>query len=310
MVIRWVGATAALIIISIVILIVYAQLSNWDLGNRLAQVMTAPAPFPNGPTRTDSDPKVRLILHKTLPDEDAIEMSMDLNLSGNLVEQMKRDNIRGMEAEIRDATGISDFFLAQRVTVGPNSERLGDNGVSASTEHFEMPFFPSLSGFPFDTTRLLVIVSVKNPAVGYFSPLQIEVVKMLPARVMALSTVGGNLQIELSRSPIEKVFVVLGAMVFILLSLTIAGAVFATPEGLSSIEGILAVAGFVLSASGFRDLLGVPKSTGISLFDIVTFGLPFVLLTSSVLTSTVRRYFGGSNGHPSQDRNAHEATVR
>jgi len=69
-------------------------------------------------------------------------------------------------------------------------------------------------------------------------------------------------------------------------------------------ESMLSVAGFVLSASGFRDLLGVPKSTGISLFDIVTFGLPFVLLTSSVLVATLRPYFRSSEIHSPQDRDA------
>ena len=116
---------------------------------------------------------------------------------------------------------------------------------------------------------------VKNPSFGYFVPNTIEVEKMVPGRVMTLSVKGGNLKIELSRSPIEISFVILGAMVFIMLSAMITLAIFSAPKGLTGTEGIVAVAGFILSLRlAFGILFGfVPRASGTTLFELLTFGL-------------------------------------
>jgi len=275
-----IGTSAVLLLLGIV------QLLNWDIGGRSSEMREAP-PLSESHHPSDSAPMLVLTIHRILYDENAVEMSADLRLSDSLIDDLRKRNISYLTAEVRDASGLGDVYLANTVRVDVASLRPGVSATSAQSQRFQVPFVPSIATFPFDRTIVTVIPEVYDSEDSLIDN-KTEVLSMIPGRRMTFPASYGNLQIDLSRSPLQDIFVVLSATVFFLLSIAIVIVILSSRDRLSGAEGIVAVAGFVLASSGFRDLLEVPKWTGTSFLEIVTFGIPFSLLTLAVLISLAR----------------------
>ena len=73
-----------------------------------------------------------------------------------------------------------------------------------------------------------------------------------------------------------------------MLTLIIAAKLFVSSPPLSGLQEILAIAGYLVGAVGFRGLLGVSRTAGGSTLEVLTFGVPFLVLAIGLVASAVR----------------------
>jgi hypothetical protein len=297
---RWIAIALLVIAGATAVLAVWAKLVDWDVESRLSEMQTAPPMFSLEHPNPELRPTIRLTLHRILQDENAIEASANLSFSRQFADYLKGQRTQFLIANIHDGTGLTDYLVEHSVKVEADSSETGGRALLAETPRFQLPFYPSLDSFPFDKTVLLVVVDVKDPGNYIWLDNTIEVVTTVPGREMSLSNKSGSLEIDLARLPSEKIFVVVGASVFFILSLVIFFAIISKKDSLSGVDGTVAVAGFILAASGFRDLLGVPKETGPCLLEIAVFGIPFILIVSAVLYAMPRSYWLETNEDSSE----------
>src|SRR5207249_4889490 len=84
-------------------------------------------------------------------------------------------------------------------------------------------------------------------------------------------------EITLTRTSTEKIFVLLGGLVFLALSFVIFITLVKSTV-LKRFEELLAIAGYLVAATGFRDLLGISREAGVSAFEVIVLGFRFFLL--------------------------------
>src|SRR5207245_1467171 len=110
----------------------------------------------------------------------------------------------------------------------------------------------------------------------------------LPFRILTVSGDPLNSRIRLSRSPTEKALVILGGFVFLALSVSVVVLLFRSSTGFKGWEELLAFGGYLVSAAGFREMLGISRATGASAFEVGVFGIPLVAAASVVVLALVR----------------------
>ena len=215
-------AVAALVAMATVLAaILYFQLVNWDIQGRLTQTATVQTPSAKSSV---PPPTVRLVIHRLLPDENAVEVSAVLTLPSETAESLRRSNGASyVRAEIRDAFNIQEYFLSTGVNENTDAVEPGFAAASVETQKFDLPFYPSIAGFPFDKVLVRAEITVYLPNHILLERPTLEVQKAIPGRTMEAKDDGGFILIALSRGPMEKAFVLLSAGVFIFLSLVIWG---------------------------------------------------------------------------------------
>jgi len=144
---------------------------------------------------------------------------------------------------------------------------------------------PSVYGFPFDDLSIRPIFEVSRDGT-YTDHYRLEVQKALPGRLMEVSNETIPV-IRLTRSPTEKAIVLVSAVVFLFLSGILVYGLFAARRGLTTLEELLAVGGYMVAAAGFRELLGVSRAAGTSALEIAVIGIPLLLLAIAVGRSFV-----------------------
>lgn len=189
---------------------------------------------------------------------------------------------------VRDGSSYQPFGIQSDVTLDNVSANI-EGGVAVAavqSKRFFLPALPSIGGFPFDDLYIRPIVDVSRN--GNYTPhFRLDVQKALPGRILEVT--GDNIpEIRLTRSPTEKAIVITSSLIFLFLSGILAYSLLAMGQGLSILQDLLAVGGYLVAAAGFREILGVSRSSGATALEVVVIGIPLLLLMIVVGLTFIR----------------------
>jgi hypothetical protein len=258
---------------------------NEDLRGRATEIVSVPG------VRVKSQGKsalVRLVVHRISPEENVVDASLILIVDGDqpLMTEVAAGK-RKIFAEIRDASTIAPVELHSQVSLDAAAFRSGFSSAAVESEHFSLPASPSVNSYPFDDVQLFAIVSLYTDD-REFVPFDVEVQRATPGRRLIATGHDGNLRITLTRTSIEKIYLLTAATIFFVLSIIVAAGLFLSQEGLSSLQELVAIAGYLVAAAGFRDLLGVSRLPSTSILEILILGIPLLALSLGVAVSMFR----------------------
>lgn len=269
------------------LLVMFASVAviNYDLYGRLTEtnaVKTPVDPLASG----ESAPTLRVILHRILPDENGVEASLVIILDGHdeLTERVRAGK-EHLTASVRDGYAVDSMGLAHYLTLDSTAAYPQFVPMAVRSERFVLPSLPSLNGFPFDDISVRPYLEVRQSD-GSSIRFRTEIEKALPGRILSTGVTGGIADATLTRSPTEKIIVLLGSIVFLSISTVVTIGLFRVR--LSTLEEIVAVAGYLLAAAGVRDLLGISRASGTSALEVIVVGLPLVLLGLGIGISVIR----------------------
>lgn len=263
---------------------------NSDLYGRLTETKLAAGVNKSAPNLGEL-PTVRLILHKLPTDENAVEASMVF-----IVEDKLREAITNGQAKVSvtltDGSSVEPYGLLRRMEIDASTLKAnaGMTQTAVQSERFSIPSYPTVDGYPFDDVmiRPIIWVQVNAPFDFRFNNYyKLEIEKALPGRIMELND-ENIVTVTLTRSVTEKALVITSSIIFIILTVFLSFGLFTSKEGLSTVEEIVAVGGYLIAAAGFRDLLGVTRVAGTSALEITIIGFPLVLVTIGVSVSFFR----------------------
>jgi hypothetical protein len=259
---------------------------NADLYGRLIETQVAKGV--GNPNGSREEPTVRLVLHRLPSDENVIEASVVVITEGGNLVNLIREGKTSIKAIVRDGTSYQPFGIQSDVILDSTSAKAepGVGSIAVQSERFFLPALPSTAGFPFDDLDIRPIVDVMRDG-NYTNKYQLQIQKALPGRLMEVS--GDNIPtIRLARSTTEKSIVVGSSVIFLFLSAILVYGLFAAQRGLTTLEELLAVGGYLIAAAGFRELLGVSRAAGTSALEVAVIGLPLLLLAIGVAVSFIR----------------------
>ena len=266
---------------------------NADLYGRLIETKSFNSYFSSA-KNVDSLPTIILVLHKYLSDENSIEASIIMNVNINSILlndiMIKNDTSFVFDIKISDGYNYIPFNSHQLFSFICNIKNTYDRVFSFETSRFQSPISHSVNGFPYDNIELLPYITVDIN--GWNSQYDFKVQNRIPGRLLT-STDRDDKIIELTRTSTEKYFVMISSGIFILLTIFLTFSLFSTKNGLSKTEGVIAVAGYILSIAGFRDLIGITRNNGTNALEIFVILIPLLLIFSGFVYS----FFLGRKKH-------------
>lgn len=186
----------------------------------------------------------------------------------------------------------------EKITPFPCHGEDGRPKFAVETGPFNVQLLPSLEGYPHDALRMSLIVQVLDKN-GALLRTEQKVVKVTGPRAMRLIEHGPNWEVGFVRPDTEIVYIYLCSAMFIVSTLGVAFLVFRERMN-SAGEGMLSIAGYLIAAAGFRSLLGFEKTAGVTIFELIVFGLPMLILVvaaaKAVVSSWMSRQHSGDAG--------------
>lgn len=238
---------------------------------------------------TDGGATATLVLHRIVTDENAIEASVLVRIPSEFAEKHKDENAPCFQVYVGDRSNPDEqVFRSEIFPIYCKKLPFATVFLEDQTPRFMIPATQSVSLFPFD--ELIVVPDIKVAEQGtYFDFLATyyRIGKALPGKIVTFTGDKMNWEIHLSRSTNEKIIVQLAATLFVILSLFVSWQL-AQPRKEVGTQDMVAVAGFIIAAAGFRDMLGVTRTIGTSFFELAVFGLPLIILTLSIFVGHVR----------------------
>jgi hypothetical protein len=275
--------------------VIVASVLNQDFHTRSPQVITLRAE--EGAER--SDLKVRVVVHRLLVEENAVEVSLVVEARyGSLPKEVKDETpcltlvyADGFEP---DTVSKTLDITCRRFEVPGKS--IGEV-MSAETPRFMLSAAPSVGAYPFDDWEFIPVVSLLAranwPAAAVYS-----VERRVPGKELRVTGDASNWQIHLRRPFAERALVLAVGIAFLALTLLIASKLFARDGSSSGTQDLLALAGFVVAIASLRDMLGVSRATGVSTWEIVVIGIPMIALCVGMSYSAfVRPWMEKSKSH-------------
>ena len=275
------------LLILVVVPLIDMEISNESYFGRKTEIKKVNHPYP--PFEKNRDyPTVRLILHKLLIEENAIEAS--LIVYGN------RDLLKTNFHVILRNDGSDRSLGIQYEISNKDSMQFNIDGIwtkSFKSDRFIIPTFHSISGFPYDKIMFIPMVSFHTGLPnGSVSEFNFEVQKSISGRVIEInSTKGAYSWIELERTRVEKIFVIVSSLIFLLISSLIGYGLITAKMGISNLEELFMVAGYLIATVGFRELIGLSRISGISALEIVVIGFPLLLIFIAIVFSFIKGYW-------------------
>jgi hypothetical protein len=279
---RRLALTALILCAVFVAMAVFASLVNADLLARNSQEKLLFADK-DGPVLAD----VRVVIHKLLADENAVEVSF-------VVSALRTD----LPASLRYSDGCLTLLFGERSLPDRPTRKMlvscretasgfeASNVVLTESERINLHAFPSVAGYPFDKWTFLPRAQLYISP-GEFARAQYRVQRDIPGKLLAISGDKYNWEISLERPPLEKILVLACGLAFVSLTTLVTLRLFAS-DALTGLQEVIAVAGYLVAAAGFRDLLGVSRAYGVSAFEIMVVGTPIVALSLGIATSMLR----------------------
>lgn len=227
---------------------------------------------------------VRLVIHKIVSDENSVEASAVIEAPGELTERFLRNPQPCMTLLVDDRS--HERLFEPRRFHFDCTKAAGEAFVFRQTPRFLLPAWQSVEMYPFDKVETWPLLRLT--AGGEMPPTRYVVAKTMSGRILSQEGTELNWDINLARSTNQKIAIVMAATLFIAIALVAAWKILTAKSATSGLEDVLAVAGFVLAAAGFRNLLGVERLPGTSAFEIAVFLLPLGVLVVSMLIAHVR----------------------
>lgn len=262
----------------IFIFTLFATSINNEYGGRGAHTLVAQE------AGRDSPFTITLFLHRIIPEENAVEVSLSISAE---YDQLPRE-MRGLESCGTLVVDVRDYSqqVSPRAFVVSCKRNFWTNITGTETPRFTVPASASVEGFPFDDLQVATFQSLYTLR-GLEAARQ-QTIKLLPGRAMLWDGDRVNGHIVLSRPFNDKVLILVSAGLFLLLTTIVTWKLFFSGGATSGVQEIVAVAGYIVAAASFRDLLGVTHTNGTSAFEILVFGLPMCLLATGVAFSAFR----------------------
>lgn len=264
-------------------LFISVEVLNSDLYGRLTE--TAPFETYNTPKRSrDSFPSLTLIIHKYLSDENSIEASLIISYQRqNVLSNYKSEKL---EFAVRVSDGYnynpSGFGKIFKFSDSTKRNTYGYFYSGYETDRFLLPIAPSLNGFPFDNMKIRPFLDLYVN--GNISNFNFQVQKRLPGRILLFDKNDKEV-IILTRTSTEKYLVSISSILFLLLTFILTYSLFKHKTGLSTIEELIAVAGYILATAGFRDIIGISRNNGTSALEILVILFPLLFVTIGLIIS-------------------------
>jgi hypothetical protein len=234
--------------------------------------------------------KVKMLVHRLLVDENAVEVS--------LLVQARYD---GLPEEVRNETPCLTLMYADGSEPDSAPKTLDitckkfevpgkviSEAISAETPRFNLSAFPSVGAYPFDDWEFFPEVSLLARA-NWSAPAVYSVERRVPGKELRVTGDHYNWRIHLQRPFPERAMVLTVGIAFLALSLLISWRLFSREVRLSGMQELLALAGFVVAIASLRDLLGVSRTTGVSTWEIVVIGIPMTALCIGMTYSALLR---------------------
>ena len=240
------------------------------------------------PANDNKLPTVTLIMHKYLADENSIETSIAVSIDRSTILEQYNNKPITIKCLINDGYNYDPYGVTKALVIKDSIGRdaLGYIYYGSKSDRFEFPVAPSLNGFPYDNIRIKPMVSLyinnENSNFNFY------VQKRISGRLLAKYNKDPGI-IELTRTSTEKYLVMISSSIFILLSSIVVYQLIKTQKKIKSIDGLIAVAGFILAISGFRDLIGLTRTSGTSALEILVIIIPLISIFSGLTYSYFKK---------------------
>jgi hypothetical protein len=234
---------------------------------------------------------VQLVLHNAEPTQNYCEVQAFISADDSYVRGSNPGTTpHQLRLTIQDASGIQPMELATIAELTAKDSLSGKGAAyslaASSSPIFRLPGYSSMVGFPFDSIAIRPMVTVKDQD-GVNYPFELNVQKGFPGRlIVTRMDEGGFPLIEVRRSWIEKLYYCLIGSVFVVVTVSVAWKLTRLRAKPKRFEEILATAGFLVAAAGLKSSMGIPQSGGLTLFEALVFGVPFLFLTIGFLYRT------------------------
>lgn len=287
-VIRFAFAAAAAAVLTLAAFVLASLLIVGILNNELYGRISETEHVPTFNGASPSVPTIRVVLHRVLPEENGVESSIIVVVAndGEFAVPI-RDGKCTLTAEVHDGTTLAPVALGRETVFDRNAFKVGWAMAAVESEIFNLPADSSVGTYPFDDIRLRPMLWLRCHE-GGFELFNLEVQKAFAGRELHVSGKNGTADITLSRTAVEKAYILTTACIVFVLSVAIAVALLVASSGLTIIQELIAVASYILAAAGARELLGLPRLQGTSVLEIFVVGVPLLLLAVGAIMSIVR----------------------
>jgi hypothetical protein len=267
---------------------VWTIAQNEDLHSRFTQTLRVDK-TKSDQAPTEQDPLLRFVVNRLVPEENSAEISLLLILDTHT--PSGADLVRnggGLTAQVEDGSS-ADLYAAHVETEALSAAkfRSGHKDAVARSSRQPFPTFSSLDAFPFDRISLRPMFRLTD-ANGRWVGHNVEVQKAFPGRHMSVRWDNGGVFIEFARSRIEIAYVLGVSVVFLVATVAVFLGSILRQKTSTGLENMLSVAGLLVAAAGYREILGVAKLPSTSVLEILVLGVPILLLAISLLLSVAR----------------------
>ncbi|WP_297089431.1 hypothetical protein [uncultured Draconibacterium sp.] len=240
---------------------------------------------------------VRFIIHNIHEQENAVDASLLIFTTGQKINHDLKEGKFSITADVRDGYGYAPFGQYHKIVLDSSvvDKNVKTSNLISESENFLFPIANSVDGFPYDDVLIYPRVSVNysgTPSEKY--KLNTEVQKMMTGRQLEVSCKSPRIA-TLSRTPIEKMFIVSSSVIFLVLAILVGISLILTKTGLSRTEELLAIATYLMATAGFRELIGFSRDTGISALEVAVLGIPLALVFTAIFISFFRGKWKKSN---------------
>lgn len=273
------------IFVYLLVLISFVFFGNNEYHNRAAQTIVV-SDKANGEGLVAT-----LILHKIELEENAIEASVLVTARGITPKRSSEGDPSCFQLSIIDRSSPEQQIFAARSYKILCDETAYARSIEYETPRFLIPVYQSVALYPFDDLSIIPQVQLRSEDLDSndYNSVNYRVIKTFPGKVLTWNGDPLNWEFHLTRSINEKVLVVLAASLFLGLTLLVSWQMAQPRSGPSGTQDMVAVAGYIIAAAGFRDILGVTKTIGTSVFELAVFVLPLIVLTISIFIGHARR---------------------
>jgi hypothetical protein len=287
-VLRVAFAAAAAAVLALAALILTSLLIVGILNNELYGRISETEHVPTFKDANPGMPTIRVVLHHILPEENGVESSIIVVVADDdKLAAPIREGKCVLTAEIHDGTTLAPVALGRETVFGPTAFKSGWSAAAVESEVFTLPADSSVGTYPFDDIRLRPMLWLRCHE-GGLEFFNLEVQKAFAGRELRVSGKEGIAEITLSRTAVEKAYILTTACIVFVLSMAVAVALLVASSGLTIIQELIAVASYILAAAGARELLGLSRLQGTSVLEIFVVGVPLLLLTVGAIMSIVR----------------------
>ncbi len=236
----------------------------------------------------DHVPRIILVLDKVSREENSVQAHLILLVHSAAAVRLQRQGVSTIRAEVRDASSPYLFGVVNGVTISLDKPPFG--GQELTSPVFSLPSYGSVAGFPLDTIHVRPAIQLEdNEHPGIIYPAEVTIVRSFPGRTMTVKDDGGFPVLTLSRTWIEMYMVGISSAAFVLICLMVSIKLFTQRYGVTGLQELLAMAGFLIAAGEYKSIIGLPSDQGTSAFEIGIFGLPLLFLTIGMAVSAIRR---------------------